>query len=146
MSKCMLKNRFFLLSVEFVVLWLLFQIRYLYHFAYIEQYQLFLFGQDYLNKALQIPGGMAQYIGEFIVQFFYYPMIGAFVSVLLIVVIQGFFNETWNVLSRKASFYSFSLWVGLLLLLSVLDFNFLYKGVVCFWLLSMALYGYVFIA
>lgn len=145
MSKCMLKNRFFLLSVEFVVLWLLFQIRYLYHFAYIEQYQLFLFGQDYLNKALQIPGGMAQYIGEFIVQFFYYPMIGAFVSVLLIVVIQGFFNETWNVLSRKASFYSFSLWVGLLLFLSVLDFNFLYKGVVCFLLLSMALYGYVFI-
>lgn len=66
----MLKNRFFFLSVEFVVLWLLFQIRYLYHFAYIEQYQLFLFGQDYLNKALQIPGGMAQYIGEFIVQFF----------------------------------------------------------------------------
>lgn len=42
-----------------------------------EQYQMFLFSWDYLLEHLLIAGGMAEYIGEFLMQFCYYPAIGA---------------------------------------------------------------------
>ena len=34
-----------------------------------EQYQMFLFSWDYLLEHLLIAGGMAEYIGEFLMQF-----------------------------------------------------------------------------
>ena len=40
---------------------------------YQEQNQLFLFSSDYFYNSLHIAGGLADYISEFIVQFYYVP-------------------------------------------------------------------------
>ena len=45
-----------------------------------EQSQLWLYSLDYLCSRLSEPGGLARYIGEFIVQFYYYIGWGATVT------------------------------------------------------------------
>lgn len=42
-----------------------------------EQYQMFLFGWDYLADHLCVASGMADYLAEFIVQFFFFPSVGS---------------------------------------------------------------------
>jgi len=44
---------------------------------YHEQYQMFMFGWDYLADHLSIASGMADYLAEFVVQFFLFPCVGA---------------------------------------------------------------------
>lgn len=63
---------------------------YLYPFAMLwrEQMQLFLWNGDYLLERLAVPGGVARYISEFLVQFFYDIRIGALIMTLLIVATQ----------------------------------------------------------
>ena len=53
-----------------------------------EQMQLFLWNTDYLMERLAVPGGLAQYLGEFIVQFFLNPVSGALCYALLFVAAQ----------------------------------------------------------
>ena len=50
-----------------------------------EQSQLFLWNTDYLTERLAVPGGLAQYLGEFIVQFMINPVYGACWYVVLLV-------------------------------------------------------------
>ncbi len=52
--------------------------------SYHEQYQLFLFTADYLCQALRIPGGMAAWMGEMVVQFFYVEWLGALLLAVLL--------------------------------------------------------------
>lgn len=54
------------------------------YLLYQEQYQLFLFTDDYFSERLSSPGGMADYIGEFITQFYYVPLYGAILTALLL--------------------------------------------------------------
>ena len=56
--------------------------------SYQEQYQLFLWTWDYLFERLSLPGGFADWIGEFIVQFFYVEWLGALLLTLLFVALQ----------------------------------------------------------
>ena len=53
-----------------------------------EQAQLFLWNGDYLLSRLAVPGGLAQYLGECIVQFFVNPAVGACLYALLFVLAQ----------------------------------------------------------
>ena len=53
-----------------------------------EQMQLFLWNTDYLMDRLVVPGGLAQYLGEFVVQFFINPVYGALWYVALFVAAQ----------------------------------------------------------
>ena len=48
-----------------------------------EQNQLFLYDWRYLVERLSVGGGLADWMGEFIVQFFCFPALGAFVMALL---------------------------------------------------------------
>ncbi|MCD7977600.1 MAG: DUF6057 family protein [Tannerellaceae bacterium] len=61
---------------------------YPFHLVYQEQYQLFLFTSDYLAETVGRPGGMVNYLGRFITQFFYFPWIGAALVALLLVFLQ----------------------------------------------------------
>lgn len=45
--------------------------------SYQEQYQLFLWTGDYFCDEMKTAGGLAQYLGEFIVQFYIYEALGA---------------------------------------------------------------------
>lgn len=60
-----------------------------------EQMQLFLWNTDYLTERLMVPGGLSQYLGEFIVQFFINPLYGACWYAVLFVAIQLL---TWRLL------------------------------------------------
>ena len=62
-----------------------------------EQMELFLWNTDYLTERLAIPGGLSQYLGEFIVQFFLNPVYGACWYALLFVAIQLL---TWRVFKK----------------------------------------------
>ena len=63
-----------------------------------EQMQLFLWNTDYLTERLVVPGGLSQWLGEFIVQFFLYPVYGACWYAVLFVAIQ---QLTWHLFRQK---------------------------------------------
>ena len=56
--------------------------------SYQEQNQLFLFTWDYLAERLVLPGGLADWLSEFLVQFFYVRVAGALIMALLAVLLQ----------------------------------------------------------
>ena len=56
--------------------------------SYQEQNQLFLFTWDYLWERLALPGGLADWISEFLVQFFYWRWAGALIMALLAMLLQ----------------------------------------------------------
>ena len=71
-----------------------------------EQSQLFLWNREYLLEHLKVPGGLAKYIGELLVQFYINPILGAFIYTLLFVIAQLL---TWKIIrsvfpERKDSF------------------------------------------
>ena len=53
-----------------------------YHLAYQEQMQLFRFDWNYFTSFLTKPGGISEYSGAFLTQFFLSPIIGAFIVTL----------------------------------------------------------------
>ena len=56
--------------------------------SYHEQYQLFLWTWDYFVERMSLPGGFADWLGEFIVQFYYIEWLGALLLALLFVAMQ----------------------------------------------------------
>lgn len=73
--------------------------------SYQEQYQLFLFSLDYLTEKIQVPGGLADYIGEFFVQFYYIEWVGALVLAVWLVMLQ---RLTWRMMRCNSSLYMLS--------------------------------------
>lgn len=55
---------------------------------YQEQNQLFLFSWNYFAGRMALPGGFADWLGEFLVQFYYIPWLGALALALVAVVMQ----------------------------------------------------------
>ena len=75
-----------------------------------EQVQLFLWNSDYLMERLAVPGGLAQYLGEFIVQFFVKNVYGALWYAVLFVAVQLL---TWQLMRSKQRMAKSS-WIYLL--------------------------------
>ena len=69
-------------------MFLFWYVAYLHALSYQEQYQLFLWTWDYLVERLSLPGGFADWVGEFIVQFYYVEWLGALLLALLFVALQ----------------------------------------------------------
>ena len=67
-------------------LFLFWYIGYPHALSYQEQYQLFLWTGDYFLERVSVPGGFADWLGEFIVQFYYVEWLGALLLALLIVI------------------------------------------------------------
>ena len=76
-----------------------FNFAYPYHIHYQEQMQLFRFGQDYFMESLAVPGGFGDWIGGFLVQFFYYAPAGALILAVLLGLIQFL---TWKNIEKKS--------------------------------------------
>lgn len=53
-----------------------------------EMSQLFLWNGDYFMERIVVPGGLAQYLAEFIVQFFQHPLYGAFAYAAIFLMAQ----------------------------------------------------------
>lgn len=58
------------------------------HLSYQEQFQLFLFGADYWWERVAVPGGVADYVAEYLTQFYYHTWAGACILALLFVWLQ----------------------------------------------------------
>lgn len=89
------------LSLLFGVAALLFWgIAYPAHLSYHEQFQLFLLDADYWWERVAIPGGVADYVAEFLTQFYYYPWAGACILALLFVGMQLL---VWKLAKRQGA-------------------------------------------
>ena len=62
-----------------------------------EQYQLFLLTPSYFSERMSVPGGLADYVAEFIVQFYYLYAIGAILLALVFFCLQ---RLTWMLMRR----------------------------------------------
>lgn len=91
--------------------------------SYHEQYQLFLFTADYFRERLAVPGGLADYIAEFITQWNYIFVVGAILLALLFFVFQ---RLTWLIAKDEETadvWYPLSFVPAILLLAYMCDAN-----------------------
>ena len=58
------------------------------HLSYQEQFQLFLFDADYFWERMAVPGGLADYVAEYLTQFYYHVWAGACILAFLYVLLQ----------------------------------------------------------
>ena len=72
--------------------------------CYQEQYQMFLFDGDYFLERIMLPGGLADYVSEFLVQFYYMPAVGGIIIALLLVGIQ---RMSWALMRQYGAKYDF---------------------------------------
>lgn len=75
-------------AAAFLLAFAFFNFLYPYHVHYQEQMQLFRFGADYFRESVAVPGGLGDWIGGFLVQFFYHAPVGALILGILLVLIQ----------------------------------------------------------
>lgn len=71
-----------------LVIFLFFAVIYPYHLHFQEQYQFFIYTSDYFLSFIQRPGGLADYLGSFLVQFYFYSWSGALIIASLLVLLQ----------------------------------------------------------
>ena len=74
-----------------------------------EMSQLFLWNSDYFMERIIIPGGLAQYLSEFLVQYFLNPINGAFTYAVLFILEQQLASRWLQQFFRNA-IVSSSLW------------------------------------
>ena len=79
-----------------VLVFLFWWLGYPHALSYQEQYQMFLFTNDYFTQRVTVPGGLADYLGEFFVQFYYLKWAGALVLAVMYVLLQWL---TWAALA-----------------------------------------------
>lgn len=65
---------------------------YPHHLHYQEQLQLFLFTPEYWAERIGHPGGVAEYLAEFLTQFYYHAWAGATIVAVTLVIIQ---RQVW---------------------------------------------------
>lgn len=87
----------FLLGLAVFLFWWLGHPEYL---SFHEQNQMFLFTSDYFMERISVAGGFADWLSEFLVQFYYYPVTGALIIAMLMMVLQSL---TYLVLRNKES-------------------------------------------
>ena len=71
-----------------IAVFLFWYVAYPHAMSYQEQYQLFLWTGDYFLERVSLPGGLADWLGEFFVQFYYLDWLGALLLALLFVTLQ----------------------------------------------------------
>lgn len=69
-----------------------------------EQYQMFLFDIGYFLERIVLPGGLADYISEFLVQFYYMPVLGGAIIALLLMGIQA---VVWGLMKQYGARHDF---------------------------------------
>jgi len=79
--------------------YLFFGLAYPYHIHFQEQFQLFQSTGAYFREVVGVPGGLADYLGRFFTQFFYYAWGGATVIAIVLTAIQ---LVTWALIRKKS--------------------------------------------
>ncbi|MCO7114966.1 DUF6057 family protein [Bacteroides uniformis] len=63
------------------------------YFLLREQFQLFLFDADYWWERIVVPGGLADYIAEYLTQFYYHVWAGACILAFCTCCCNGWFGN-----------------------------------------------------
>ena len=120
MKRFLSKHADWLLTLFFgLVVFLFWECRYPFALTFQEQLQLFLFDGDYFCERMAEPGGLARYVGEFLVQFYNATVIGALIIAILFMMVQ---RLTWR-LMRCEDYYYLSLIPALVLWFAMGDEN-----------------------
>ena len=90
-----------LFGVAVVIFW---AVPYVGGLCFQEQYQMFLFDTDYFLERIVLPGGLADYISEFLVQFYYMPVLGGAIIALLLMGIQA---AVWGLMKQYGARHDF---------------------------------------
>jgi uncharacterized membrane protein YjjP (DUF1212 family) len=128
-----------------VAVFAFFAFLYPFHLHYQEQYQLFLFTPDYFLQHLGKPGGISDYLGSFVTQFYFYSNIGALIIAAILTLLQR------AVLSAALKLGAKSYWAPITFVPSVLywnllcDENYLAGGMIALFILVLSINGYLFI-
>ena len=88
-------------AIFFVAAFLFWRFGYACAFSYHEQFQMFLFSKSYFLERMSLPGGLADYVSEFLVQFYYYPLFGALIVAALLLGIQLLTYQLFKKLGDK---------------------------------------------
>jgi len=143
MNKILVKRKYFLSlvwTVIFLVLFFCLQHIAAFHFFFMEQWQTFIYDGAFISSVLFQPGGFAQLVADFLIQFFYIPYCGALISSLLFTFLAWL---TGRLLEKLVPQIYFPL-LGLLPVLSImflqLNINYQLSGTIAFLLCVTALY------
>ena len=90
-----------LFGVAVVIFW---AVPYVGGLCFQEQYQMFLFDTGYFAERIVLPGGLADYISEFLVQFYYMPVLGGAIIALLLMSIQA---VVWGLMKQYGARHDF---------------------------------------
>lgn len=90
-----------LFGVAVVIFW---AVPYVGGLCFQEQYQMFLFDSGYFLERIVLPGGLADYISEFLVQFYYMPVLGGAIIALLLMGIQA---AVWGLMKQYGARHDF---------------------------------------
>ena len=69
---------------------------------------MFMLSKAYFMERMSLPGGLADYVGEFLVQFYYFPLFGALIVALLLAVVQILTWQLMKLFSAKDYAYPLS--------------------------------------
>jgi len=91
-----------------IALWLFFSICNKYHLLYVEGTQMFLFTKEYLTETILHPGGVADFISRFLIQFYHYPLIGGAIIATFLIMLQYGVEVVSRRISGDKGLFSFS--------------------------------------
>lgn len=131
--------------VVFVVLVVVLQTQYAFHFFYIEQFQLFQNTWAYVSDNLFRSGGLAYVLSEFFVQFFILPYWG---PVILSLLFTGAGIFTWLIVRRitpKTDLTVLCLIPAITLLFITFEFNYLTWGTVAYLMTVISVWAVLYI-
>ena len=84
-----------------IAVFLFWRIRYPFALTYQEQFQLFMFDDDYFCSRISEPGGLARYVAEFLVQFYNGVTYGALIIAILYMLVQ---RLTWRLMQTDSHY------------------------------------------
>lgn len=103
---------------------------------------MFLFDSDYFISRIVLPGGLSDYLSEFLVQFYYIPVIGAVILSLLYVLIQRLIWVVSKVFCNKNDWYPLSFIPSILLWFYMGDENVMLSFVISVIMALLSMYMY----
>jgi len=113
-----------------VCVFVFFDFYYPFHVQYQELFQMFLFSSDYFFERVAEPGGVALYLGNFLVQFFYYAWMGALVIALLLVLLQVEIAWITKRVGGNNTFYPMTFLPSVVYWILLCDENYMLSGLV----------------
>lgn len=127
-----------LLSVAFAIgITCFFALLYPHHLHFQEQFQLFQFDWTYACEVMSVPGGLAEWLGRFCVQFFLFAWAGAPIVALVLTAIQRLAATQL----KEKSLYGLSFIPAALLLFFLFDENAQFGAVWAVLLSQLAAWG-----